>query len=241
MSDSTTCKQGNNNLEFGTISLSDFEEKFKSDSFLSNIAGDLLLPYRFSNEHIHGPWIAGGLLTRTVQGEKLEDFSGDIDVFFYAQDQRVGYMRTLDENIFGLNATKSEKFKSDYSWTYEFNYHGKDIKLQLICYRTFANIKSLLSRFDMFSCMFGTDGINVFFEKDNAIECAMQKQMKYNWGYLNETTAHPDARYVLKRYTKFIRNGYKITDKELYKFSELIKKIPNREFKEGEGAGYLHV
>lgn len=214
-------------LKFEELSFSEFEKKFKVDSFFYDLAGDLLTPYKVLYED--GPWIAGGFLTRSLQGETLENFDGDVDVWFSSHDQRTEFAQSLESGRFGLEVEHAERFKSQYSYSYILKYKERNFKLQLISYRTFPNIKSLLGRFDMFSCMFGTDGVNVFYEANNAIDAAINKKIMFNWNHLNETTAHPDARYCMKRYTKFIKDGYTADNSEINRFTNLIRKIPMTE------------
>lgn len=211
-------------LKFNSVSFSEFEKEFNIDPFFYDLAGDLLTPYRVLYEN--GPWIAGGFLTRAIQGEKLDNFSGDIDIWFNTMDQQKEFAQDLNDERFGLKAIPAANFKSDYSYSYLLEYKGKTFKVQLISYKTFNSIDNLLRRFDAFHAMFGTDGVNVFYENGMAADCAKNKQLVFNWGHLNAATAHPDARYVLKRYTKFIKSGYNIENSEINRFAELIRKLP---------------
>jgi hypothetical protein len=224
-------------LKFSSVSFSEFQDGFKIDPFFYDLAGDLLTPYRVLYEH--GPWIGGGFLTRAIQGETFENFGGDIDVWFSSMEQRDSFAQDLHDERFGLKAVPAERYKSDYSYSYILSYKGREFKLQLISYKTFSSVDHLLRRFDVFSAMFGTDGVNVFYESDTALKSAIKKQLMFNWGHLNATTAHPDARYVLKRYTKFIKSGYKITDSEINRFTALLRKIPMPE-REKSQDGYGH-
>jgi hypothetical protein len=211
-------------LKFIEESFSDFEKNNNIDPFFYNLAGDLLTQYKVQYEY--GPWIAGGFLTRAVQGETLENFSGDLDVWFNNNDQQNHFAQDLNDGKFGLEAIPAERFKSNYSYSYIVKYKDRDIKVQLISYKKFPTIEDLMGRFDMFSAMIGTDGVKVFYEADKALTCAKNKKMLFNWDHLNSKTAHPDARYVLKRYTKFIKAGYSVDNSEINRFTELLKKLP---------------
>jgi len=210
---------------FDSVTFQEFQDTHKIDPFYYDFAGDLLTPYRAIYEY--GPWIAGGFFSRAIQGETLENFRGDVDIWFHTQEQVAEYVDGLDSNRFCLNAVKAERYKSHYSYSYIIPYKGRDFKIQLISYKTFNNIDVLLDRFDTFHSMIGTDGVNVYYERDAAIKCAKNKILYYNWDYiLKNASSMPDARLVLMRYSKFIANGYTISNGQTEKFVKLIKDSP---------------
>ena len=210
-------------LNFLQTSFQEFQDTHNIDPFFYDFAGELLTPYRALYEQ--GPWIAGGFLTRSLQKENQHNFGGDVDIWFSEPEHIGEYMHDLESGRFGLNATKDKNFSSQYSFSYMVTFRGKEYKIQLISYRTFDCIENLLRKFDLFSAMIATDGVNIFYEKDKSLNCAKNKILSYNWDHVNGSTSNPDARLVLKRYSKFIANGYSVTDREIELFARLIKEL----------------
>jgi len=213
----------NTSLKFAEISFQEFQDKYNLDPFYYDFAGGILASYRAA--YYQGPWIAGGFFTRAMQGETAENFNGDIDVWFYDNEQKDEFIADLESNHFGLNARRAEKYSTNYSYNYLIPYNGKEYKVQLISYKTFPSIESLLSRFDLFSAIIGTDGVNVFFETEKSLDAAKHKRLEYNWTAIEERGIQPNATLVMRRYSKFIANGYSISGRELEKFIMLLKEL----------------
>src|ERR1035441_1239842 len=107
-------------VSFDVMTFQEFQDEHKIDPFYYDLAGDLLTPYRLLYEY--GPWIAGGFFTRSVQGETLQTFNGDIDIWFNTNEQKEEYKNDLDTNRFRLNAIQAPRYKSHYSYSYIIPY-----------------------------------------------------------------------------------------------------------------------
>ena len=210
-------------FKFEQVSFQEFQDSHNLDTFFYDFAGILLTSYRAV--YYEGPWIAGGFFTRALQGETANNFNGDVDVWFKSEEQRNEFVADLESDRFGLSAKRAENYSTNYSYSYIIPYKGKEYKVQLIIYKTFESIESLLSRFDLFSTMIGTDGVNVFYEKEKSLVTAKNKRLEYNWKAIEEREAQSSAVLVMRRYSKFIANGYSISGIELEKFIKLIKEL----------------
>lgn len=211
-------------LIFEQVSFQEFQDIHNLDPFFYDFAGVLLTSYRAA--YYHGPWIAGGFLTRALQGETGSNFRGDVDVWFNSNEQKEEFIADLDSDRFGLGAKRDMTVPSKYAYTYIIPYQGRDYRVQLISYKTFNSIEHIMSDFDLFSAMIGTDGINVFYETEKSRENAKKKVLEYNWKNMREGQFQSNALVIMRRHSKFIANSYTISGKELEKFVMLIKDLP---------------
>lgn len=200
-------------IEFSTTPLLDFEREHGIPGEYSTFVSIFALHFRM--DYMSGPWFAGGLYRRALQGEKFSDYKADVDIFFNSKEQwgdfydlmRTGAVTEVMPDITNVR----EQSISSFSKTFLADIMGREVKIQCIDYKFFTCPETLLKQFDLFSCMFATDGANMVHEKHLTLKAAKEKHLKYNWSYLDKKS--PTMMFA-KRFLKFIQEGYSIENNE---------------------------
>jgi hypothetical protein len=218
-------------LKFETMSLLDFEKKYNIPEEYSTLVTIFSLYFRV--RYTTGPWIAGGLYRRALQGEKFENFSGDVDLFFNSKDQIEDFSKALFSGSFDIKNPVFLK-GSEFSQSFSAEIMGKKFTIQCINYKLFTSAQELLNQFDLFSCMFATDGVTMTYERNLAVHAAKNKFLKYNWQYVDNKGY---TMMFMSRFKKFLKEGYDIGRIELKNVTRLIQEMN----KVGSSADYLDI
>ena len=227
------------NMQFETVPAHDFYQTNKIDADIVNLIDDLLLHFRVIDAS--GPWIAGGVLRRALQGERLKDFKGDIDLFFKNEAQKEKVKQFISNNdVFKVSPLQQEaedkggvtitgaRLVSPYAESIFYDYCGIPIKIQFITYKYYDTLPKLFTNFDTYCCMIGSDGANVTYEKTQAINDLNEKKLHFNWPHIESNPEQKANAYLLmKRLTKFIGDGYSIENNDLKRFTALIHNLPS--------------
>lgn len=133
-----------------------------------------------------GPWVAGGAARKFWFDESLDT---DIDIFFKTKEQFLNYECAIAKFCKRISSTK-------YANTYLWN----DIKVQLIKYRFFKDIESLLNDFDFTICQYAFDGQNMWYSQ-KSMNDSLSKILVFNNVKVPIQT--------LRRVIKFEKQGFK--------------------------------
>ena len=246
----------NDKMTFETVPAHTFYEINNFDKSIVNLIDDLILHFRMI--YSEGPWIAGGLMRRAIQGEKLNGLNGDIDIFVKDETQIEDVKErfktlAINNDIFKLSedyikATElggnvgqdGKMLVSPFAESFFFDYCGIPIKIQIITYKHFKSLPLVFTHFDLFCCMLGTDGANVTYEVNHTISDIHAKKLHFNWSHLDNHPGYqsgdeaPNAYLIMRRLTKFISEGYIIDNKDLKRLTALIHTLPQVTFQRQE-------
>lgn len=139
-----------------------------------------------------GPWIAGGMVRRSLQGEKK--IISDVDLFFSSAEQLAQakglILTTLGGSVIDeRNSTLSMALAID----------GKDVVIQLIGFRFFASIVEVLDSFDFTICQCGTDGTHLYVGEFTLWDIARKRLALHRLTYGTAT---------IRRLIKYTRQGF---------------------------------
>lgn len=156
-------------------------------------------------------FFGGGCLRDTLIGKPFND----IDVFFeskdYYQQVKSDYLRTILPGFLGWD------FTSNYAVTYTFKVLNTMVKVQFITPNVglCGTINQIYKTFDFTINTFFLDGDSVLHFSNDAMGHLLRRELIL----VNNNT---DYSKLLKRTSKFLKEGYSISDKEL-------KKLTNRD------------
>ena len=183
-----------------------------------------------------GPWLAGGSVLKFAEGRYIG--KRDLDVFFSSSEQFAAVKKQLDDVAKSeelkkleedVNATfscqygvlhqrsfaKRNIYESAAAYTYSLNIH----EIQIIRRRYYCNFHQLLGDFDFTVCMFATDGRYIAYHPQ-ALQDMKTKTLRLH-------RVHKDS-VLVKRFYKYIANGYTPAPGESRLMHEIVREEPNR-------------
>jgi hypothetical protein len=144
----------------------------KTTSDVSNTIDRIKLLFGLKFDINEGPWIAGGSVLKMITNQPLE--TSDIDIFFPNSEKFNDFYKILDNRSVNLTQQFYDKdqtprgyfggnVKSAYKSGNAISFETSFCKIQLIRYKYYPNVLSVLGDFDMSICQFATDGENIVF------------------------------------------------------------------------------
>jgi hypothetical protein len=107
----------------------------------------------------NGPWLAGGALRRTIQGQPLDS---DIDFFFRDEDQKNKFVRDLQHvPLNDITKVRETPHHEHYRGITTSPDPSKPIDIQAIKFQYYANMSEVIDSFDFTICQFAFNGNNV--------------------------------------------------------------------------------
>jgi hypothetical protein len=140
------------------IAAKDFCGRLGVESFSATILAKAL--ERLPDVAESGPWIAGGAVRRTVQGEKLDS---DFDFFFANSEQADAF----ESSLWALGAVQMGKTDKATTFTLPAKMPAEgvylpEMKVQAIRFQFFVDPEALIDSFDFTLSQFAFDGESVF-------------------------------------------------------------------------------
>lgn len=155
-----------------------------------------------------GPWLAGGALRRTLIGAPLTE--GDLDIFHKTVAQCVESVAEAMERGVTQAPPAIQNIELD------------PFKYQLVLYKRFDNIESVLEQFDLSIVCFGFDGTTLY-AGDHAFQDLDLNVMRLN------NLKSPKG--TLKRIVKYTNEGYTFHEESYKTFIDMACAIgPNTEY-----------
>lgn len=159
----------------------------------------------------NGPWIAGGAVRRTIQGEALDS---DFDFFFRDEVQARQFAKAMDD----LGAAKiAESPKAMTFMLPSEAVEGKtylpEMKVQAIAFAYFPDAEAVIDSFDFTLSQFAYDGSNVYIGTFSLWDVARKRIVIHKVSYGVSTT---------RRLLKYAAQGYTVCSGAL---AELLKQV----------------
>ena len=160
---------------------------------------------------VDGPWIAGGAVRRTLQGEKLDS---DFDFFFRDEAQAVAFEKALSE----AGAVKMAETDKATTWTFpaempEEGVYLPEMRVQAIKFAYFATSEAVIDSFDFTLSQFAYDGDAVFVGPFSLWDVARKRIVIHKISYGVSS---------VRRLLKYTRQGYTVCSGAL---AELLGQI----------------
>lgn len=176
----------------------------------------------------NGPWVAGGLFRRVLNGQSLD--GGDVDFFFKNEAQYQDFHKEMID-IYNAKIIRDETHVTEYHidafWDITpvgTKNHGT-IVVQAIKMAYYDNPITLIEDFDYTCCMFAYDGVKLYYGDwslwDNARKRLVVNKIKY-----------PVA--SLRRLIKYTNQGYYACQGTLQELANTIHTMDPIDFKKSK-------
>ncbi len=152
------------------IPLASFWTRYHNKPFDQSELGQALK--RLPSVAKHGPWLAGGAVRRTIQGDSLDS---DFDFFFASADQFAAFVKELESR----GAIKERE--TDFNITFRMPAADKlpELKVQAIRASYHHALETMLETFDFSLCQTGYDGTDFVFGPYTLYDLARRRLLKY--------------------------------------------------------------
>lgn len=158
-----------------------------------------------------GPWIAGGAVRRTINGEKLDS---DFD-FFFASEQQADQFETAMRGLGAGQTAKTEK-ATTFTLPTEMPEDGvylPEMKVQAIRFQYFADAEAVIDSFDFTLSQFAFDGEAIYVGPFSLWDVARKRIVIHKITYGVSS---------VRRLLKYAAQGYTVCSGAL---AELLKQV----------------
>jgi hypothetical protein len=162
-----------------------------------------------------GPWVAGGSVWKSIEGKPL---TCDIDFFFQSSKQCEYWYRTMLSIPYThriVSEPKSNSYNTSFKYCVKCGDRNKLFTIQLVSFKFFPDIQTMLNDFDFTACQFGYDGINLY-TGDTSLDDVRNREIIYN----KISDSYATSRHV-RKYTDI---GFKISEQQQRIFNEFYSK-----------------
>jgi hypothetical protein len=174
---------------FHTYKLAEFIARSGDPEAIQGLA--LIADAKFPKLSASGPWVAGGLVRRAIQGER--GVESDVDYFFSCSQQMADAQKMLVDG--GASVTR----QTDDTVSLSVRWNATDVAVQLVAIKYYASLTEVLDSFDFTICQCGTDGENLVVGEFTLWDIARKRLALHRLTYGTAT---------LQRLIKYGRSGF---------------------------------